>query len=181
MRNPGAPRIETFISSEQIAQRVAQLGRQISDDARGQPLVVVGILKGAFVFLADLVRRIDVPLSIEFMGVSSYVGTQSTGHVQITRDLAADIQGAHVLLVEDIVDTGKTMDFLLDLLRVRQPASIRLCTLLSKPEAHCMRSKIDYVGFEIGDEFVVGYGLDLDGRFRELPYVGRITGNDPSP
>jgi hypoxanthine phosphoribosyltransferase len=124
--------------------------------------------------LADLVRKISCPMNIEFIGVSSYEGTSSTGEVRITSDLYQEIRGRHVLVVEDIVDTGRTVDFLLDVLRVRGPKSLKICTLLSKPDAHIMNNKVDYVGFEITNEFVVGYGLDLDGNYREIPYIAQI-------
>lgn len=156
-----------------IAKRVAVLGEQITRDFHGEPVVVVGVLKGAFVFLADLVRQIKLPIQIEFVGVSSYEGTTS-GHVRITRDLSADIQGKNLLLVEDIIDTGKTIDHLLAILKTRGPKTVRVCALLSKPEAHDMTTQIDYTGFEITKEFVVGYGLDLDGCYRELPYIAQV-------
>ena len=120
-----------------------------------------------------------MPLCVEFIGVSSYKGTQSTGQVRITHDLSIDLEGKNVLLVEDIVDSGVTIDYLLDLLKVRNPAALKVCTLLSKPHAHKMKHDLDYVGFTVGDEFVVGYGLDVDGRFRELPYIGTVEQKSP--
>ncbi len=157
-----------------IAKRIKELGEQITRDYAGEPLLVVSVLKGAFIFTADLVRQIKTPLEIDFIGLSSYEGTQSTGHVRITSDLSSKIEGRNVLLVEDIVDTGKTLDFLRDMFSLRNPKSLRVCTLLSKPEAHQMKTPVDYVGFEITREFVIGYGLDLDQRYRELPFIAQV-------
>lgn len=157
-----------------IARRIKELGEQITRDYGGEPVLVVSVLKGAFIFTADLVRQIKVPLEVDFIGLSSYEGTQSTGHVRITSDLSSKIEGRHVLLVEDIVDTGKTLDFLRDMFSLRKPRSLRVCALLSKPEAHQMKTPVDYTGFEITREFVIGYGLDLDQRFRELPYIAQV-------
>jgi hypoxanthine phosphoribosyltransferase len=163
-----------LFTAEQIAARVKELGKKITEDFNGEPIVCVGVLKGAFVFVADLIRAIDSPVSVEFIGVASYEGTMSTGHVRLTHDLAADIEGRNVLLVEDIIDTGRTIDYLMDTLTVRKPKQIRVATFLSKPEAHEMKRKIDYVGFEIPNDFVIGYGLDLDQYYRNLPYVGQV-------
>ena len=160
---------------QQISHRVQELGAQITRDYAGESLVCVGVMKGALIFLADLVRAIELPTTMEFIGVSSYDGTQSTGHVRLTHDLTADIKGKHVLLVEDIIDTGRTIDYLMDVLRVRGPKSIRVASFLSKPEAHVLKTNIDYVGFEISKEFVIGYGLDLDQYYRNLPYVAQVT------
>lgn len=157
-----------------IAKRIAELGKQISEDYENKSLVVVGVLKGSVIFLADLIRKISVPLEIEFIGVTSYQGTESTGHVQITQDLRCEIKGRHVLVVEDIVDTGLTIDYLLEVFNIRQPSSLKICTLLSKPDSQIMKRDLDYVGFEISKEFVVGYGLDLDGAYRQLPYIAQI-------
>ena len=161
----------------QIAERVSELGRQISADYYGKNLLVVGVLKGSVVFLADLIRAIDTPLAIDFIGVSSYEGTKSSGVVRITHDLSADLHGKEVLVVEDIIDTGRTIDFLLDVLTVRKPNSLKIAGLLAKPEAHVMHHKIDYVGFKISREFVVGYGLDLDGAYRNLPDIMQVVEN----
>ncbi len=158
-----------LISADRLATRVRELGQRISRDYQGQQLCVIGVLKGSFIFLADLVRAIDVPCEIEFIGVSSYEGMHSTGHVRINYDLSVDIEGKHVLLVEDIIDTGNTIDYLLKTLSVRQPKSLKVACLLSKPEAHQIQLNIDYTGFEISKEFVIGYGLDLDGLHRNLP------------
>ncbi len=164
----------TLFDAAQIASRITALGAQITKDYAGETLVCVGVLKGAFIFLADLVRAIDLPLTVEFIGVASYAGTNSTGHVQLTLDLSADIKGKHVLLIEDIIDTGHTIDYLIETLQVRGPKSLRVASFLSKPEAHQMDHHIDYVGFEITKEFVIGYGLDLDQFYRNLPYLGQV-------
>lgn len=170
------PNIQVMIDEAQLAKRIRELGARITADFKGEEVVLVGILKGAFVFLADLVRSINLQTEIEFIGVASYEGTKSTGHVRLTRDLGCEIRGRHVILVEDIVDTGKTLDYLLDMLKLRDPKSLRICSLLSKPEAYDMRHKIDYLGFEIPNDFVIGYGLDWDGKYRNLPYIGKVIG-----
>ncbi len=161
-----------LITEERLRTRVAELGREITRDYEGQPLVVVAVLKGSFVFVADLVRAVRLPLEVEFIGISSYAGTASSGVVQITQDLTRPIAGEHVLLVEDIVDSGLTMSYLLDNLSTRRPASVQVCALLEKPARAKVKVPIAYKGFEIPDEFVVGYGLDADGKYRNLPYVG---------
>jgi hypoxanthine phosphoribosyltransferase len=158
-----------------LAKRISALAEQITKDFAGEELVCVCVLKGSVIFFSDLVRKIKLPLNLEFIGVKSYEGTASTGHVQITTDLTADISDKNVLVIEDIVDTGMTIDFLINTLKVRNPKSLRVCALLSKPEAHIMKNQIDYVGFEIEREFVIGYGLDLEGRYRELPYIAQVS------
>lgn len=165
----------TMLSSEQIATRVRDLGLDITRDYAERSLVLVCVLKGSFVFAADLARAIDLPLRIDFLGVRSYgQGTETTGVVQITQDLARPIEHEDVLLVEDIVDTGLTMAHLVELLRTRGPASVKICALLHKPTRARVAVAIDYLGFTIEDRFVVGYGLDLDDRYRNLPYVGVV-------
>ncbi len=168
----GAGKVEVLISEADLAARVKALGAEITRDHAGRSLVVIGVLKGSFIFLADLVRAIDLPVSIDFIGISSYQGTRSTGVVQITSDLTRPIEGKDVLLVEDIVDTGLSMRYLLDNLATRKPASLQVCALLEKPSRAIVKVPIAYRGFEIGDEFVVGYGLDWDGKMRNLPFVG---------
>lgn len=165
---------QPLFDEARIAARIRELGAQITSDFNGKPIVCVGVLKGAFIFLADLVRSINLPLTVEFIGVASYHGTESTGHVRLTHDLSIDIKDKNVLLIEDIIDTGHTIDYLLDTLLVRGPKSLKIATFLSKPEAHCMHHKIDYVGFEISREFVIGYGLDLDQQYRNLPYLAQV-------
>jgi hypoxanthine phosphoribosyltransferase len=165
-------RLEPLITEERLRARITEMGRDITRDYAGQTLVVVAVLKGSFVFVADLVRAIALPLEVEFVGISSYAGTQSSGVVQITQDLTRPIAGEHVLLVEDIVDSGLTMSYLLDNLSTRRPASVQVCALLEKPARAKVKVPIAYKGFEIPDAFVVGYGLDVDGKYRNLPYVG---------
>jgi hypoxanthine phosphoribosyltransferase len=167
-----AEKVDVLIAEEDLRARVAALGAQITRDHAGRPLVVVGVLKGSFIFLADLVRAIALPITVDFIGISSYQGTRSSGVVQITSDLTRPIEGKDVLLVEDIVDTGLSMRYLLDNLATRRPASVKVCALLEKPARAVVKVPIDYRGFEIGDEFVVGYGLDWDGKLRNLPFVG---------
>ncbi len=168
----GTTHVDVLISADRLAARVAELGRDITRDHAGKALVVVGVLKGSFIFLADLVRAIDLPISIDFIGITSYQGASTTGVVQITSDLTRPSDGKHELLVEDIVDTGLSMRYLLDNLATRQPASVKVCALLEKPARARVKVPIDYRGFVIGDEFVVGYGLDWDGRMRNLPFIG---------
>jgi hypoxanthine phosphoribosyltransferase len=163
----------TMITAERIASRVAELGASITRDYAGRNLVVVCVLKGSFVFAADLTRAIELPLRIDFLGVRSYgEDTESSGVVQITQDLSRPIEHDDVLLVEDIVDTGLTVAHLIDLLRTRAPSSVRVCALLHKPARARKQVPIDYVGFTIDDRFVVGYGLDFAERYRNLPYIG---------
>ena len=166
--------LKPLFDEKMLAKRVAELGRQISQDYGKEEIICVGVLKGSVIFLADLMRHITAPQRLEFIGVASYDGTVSTGHVRITHDLTAEIKGKNILLVEDIVDTGMTIDFLMDTLKVREPKSLKICALLSKPDAHIMHNDLDYVGFEISKEFVVGYGLDFNGRYRELPYIAQV-------
>jgi hypoxanthine phosphoribosyltransferase len=169
----GSP--EQLISASEIAARVTALGRQIAADYQGKPLVLLCVLKGSFVFAADLARAIDLPLRVEFLGVRSYGDdTRSSGVVQITLDLARPIAGDHVLLVEDIVDTGLTLSYLREQLLARTPASVKVCALLHKPARSVKSVTIDYLGFTVEDVFVVGYGLDHAERHRNLPYVGVI-------
>jgi hypoxanthine phosphoribosyltransferase len=161
-----------LITEERLRARIAELGRDITRDYTGRSLIVVAVLKGSFMFVADLVRAVKLPLEVEFIGISSYAGTASSGVVQITQDLSRPIAGEHVLLVEDVVDSGLTMSYLLDNLQTRRPASLQVCALLEKPARAKVKVPIAYRGFEIPDEFVVGYGLDVDGKYRNLPYVG---------
>src|SRR5579884_2340173 len=166
-----ADRLVTMITAEQIAARVRELGERITRDYAGRDLVLVCVLKGSFVFAADLARAVDLPMRLDFLGVRSYgAGTETSGVVQITSDLSRPIQGEDVLLVEDIVDSGLTVAHLTDLLRTRAPASVRVCALLHKPSRARVPSPVDYVGFTIEDRFVVGYGMDFAERYRNLPY-----------
>ena len=170
--------IKVQISAEQIAARVKELGEQIARDYAGKELVLVGVLKGSFLFLADLARAIPSnEVRVEFLGLASYGDeTKSSGVVQITADLTKPIDGKDVLVVEDIVDTGLTMDYLMENLRTRHPASVKLCALLHKPSRMKKQITIDYLGFTIPDLFVIGYGLDYAQRFRNLPYIGVLEG-----
>lgn len=162
-----------LISAAAISKRVAELGRDIDAQMPPGPLTVVGVLRGAFVFMADLVRVIPRPMTCDFLGVRSYGDTTlSSGVVEITSDLGTTITDRHVLLVEDIADTGLTLKYLLDLLSARAPASLRTCALLSKPSRRMIDVRVDFVGFEVPDEFVVGYGLDAGQLYRNLPYIG---------
>ena len=168
-------RIHVMISEDQIRARVKELGAQISAEYQDRPLVLVCVLKGSFVFAADLARAIDLPLRIDFLGVRSYgEGTESSGVVQITQDLSRPIAGEDILFVEDIVDTGLTLAHLKDLFRTRQPRSVKVCSLLHKPARARVEVKIDYLGFTIEDKFVVGYGLDVAEKFRNLPFIGVV-------
>ena len=167
-------KIEVLLSEEKLRARIAELGADIARDYRGKLLKLVGVLKGSFMFMADLARAIDLPLKMDFIGTSSYQGTKTSGVVRITNDLSRPIDGEHILLVEDIVDTGLTMQYLLENLATRHPASVKVCALLEKPARAKVQVPIDYKGFTIPDEFVVGYGLDWDGRFRNLPFVGVV-------
>jgi hypoxanthine phosphoribosyltransferase len=160
-----------------IARRVAELGASITADFRGRELCVVAVLKGSFMFMADLVRAIGLPLTCEFIGISSYGdATRSSGIVRITHDLQRSIEGKDVLLVEDIIDTGLSMAYLLENFQTRRPRTIKVCTLLEKPDNAQVRVPIDYVGFRIPNHFVVGYGLDAAGVYRNLPYIGIYRG-----
>ncbi len=156
-----------------LKDKCQEMGQQLAKDYAGKDLLVVGILKGSVMFFADLTRNINIPLNIDFMVASSYGnGTETSGKVNIKKDLSVDIKGRHVLLVEDIIDSGVTMSQLMELLRQREPASLKLCALLSKPSRRQVDVKIDYCGFEIPDEFVVGYGLDYAEKYRNLPLIG---------
>ena len=163
-----------LVTEEQLKSKVNELGAQITKDYEGRDLLLVSILKGSVVFMADLMRAIRMPCGIDFMVVSSYGGanTTSTGLVKIVKDLDQDLSGKDLLIVEDILDTGITLSHLVPMLKLRNPASVRLCTILSKPSRRKADIVPDYLGFEVPDEFVVGYGLDYDEKYRNLPYVG---------
>lgn len=167
--------LHVLISEEQIRARVKELGEQITREYQGQELVAVCVLKGSFPFFADLVRHIDLPMECDFLGLSSYgSATRTSGVVKITSDLTRAIGDRHVLVVEDIVDTGLTMNYLLENLWTRRPASVKVCSLLYKPANTVVDVQIDYLGFTIEDRFVIGYGLDLDQYYRNLPYIGYL-------
>jgi hypoxanthine phosphoribosyltransferase len=170
--------IEVLLSEDLLRERVKQLGTEISRDYAGQPLLLVGILKGSVVFLADLIRSIDIPLEYDFVAISSYgADTRSSGVVRLLKDLDASIEGRHILIVEDIVDTGWTLrlSYLAENMKARKAASVKVCALLDKPSRRQVDVGVDYCGFVIDDVFVVGYGLDYDGKYRNLPYVGVIN------
>jgi hypoxanthine phosphoribosyltransferase len=163
---------EVLIPSSEIQEEVEQLGRLITKDYRGEKPLLVGVLRGAVIFLGDLMRDIDLPCEIDFMDISSYgTGTSSSGVVRILKDLEEDITGRHVLIVEDIIDTGLTLSYLRRSLLARKPASLEICALLSKPSRRRVELEVNYLGFELPDEFVVGYGLDFAGAYRNLPDI----------
>ena len=164
---------EVLFSEAQLDVKVSELGARISKDYEGKNPLIVSVLKGSYVFMADLTRKITIPCNIDFMAVSSYGnGTKTTGEVQIIKDIGSKIDGRDLIIVEDILDSGVTLSFLMKILKARGANSIRLCTLLSKPERRKVDVPIDYLGFEIPDEFVVGYGLDYAEKYRNLPYIG---------
>ena len=167
------------LDREQILRRIDELGEQIRDDYRGEPLHLVCVLNGAFIFMADLVRAIDLPLTVDFLSVSSYGSrTESSGEVRLVKDLDLSLKGRHVLLVEDIIDTGLTMQYLRGYLNGRGPLSVKVATLLSKPSRRLVDVEIDYLGFEIEDAFVYGYGLDVAHQYRNVPFVTSNESNE---
>jgi hypoxanthine phosphoribosyltransferase len=173
---------ETIVPPDTLKERVAELAAEITNDYRGRELFLMGVLKGAVFFLADLMREIDLPCEVDFMAVSSYGSlTDSSGVVRILKDLDAPIEGRDVLIVEDVVDSGLTLAYLLRSLRSRHPRSLEVCALLVKPHRRKVDLPIRYVGFEIPDRYVVGYGLDLDQRYRNLPYVAAIEDSRREP
>ena len=168
--------VEVLISREKVEERIKELAKEIEKDYAGKELVCVGLLKGSVMFMADLIKAVDLDLRIDFMKVSSYgSGTNSTGVVKILKDVDVDLAGKDVLIVEDIIDTGLTILNVKDFLSKKNPNSVKVCTLLDKPSRRVVEVKGEYVGFEIPDEFVVGYGLDFDEKYRNLPFVGRFV------
>ncbi len=168
-------KIRVLVNEEAVNTRIAELGEQISKDYEGKEVHLICVLRGGVFFMCELAKRITVPVSMDFMSVSSYGNdTKSSGVVKIVKDLDETIKGKDVLVVEDIVDSGRTLSYLLDNLKSRQPASLRLCTLLDKPERRVIPVDVNYIGFEIPDEFVVGYGLDYAQKYRNLPYIGVV-------
>ena len=164
---------QVLYTEEELRRRVKELGAQITADYRGRRPMLVSVLRGSYIFMADLTRAIDLDLTVDFMVVSSYgAGTVSSGQVEIKKDLSDSIEGRDLIIVEDILDSGNTLYYLMDVLKARKPASIRLCTLMDKPDRRTRPITADYVGFTIPDAFIVGYGLDYDERYRNLPYVG---------
>jgi len=170
--------IRTLISEEEIQAKLKEMGQAITEDYQGKDLLVVGVLKGAFMVMADLARYIDLPIEFDFMAVSSYgASTQSSGVVRILKDLDQEIAGKHILIVEDIIDSGLTLSYLIKSLNVRKPASIEIAAVLWKEGIQRVPIDVKYPGFSIGPEFVIGYGLDYAGKYRNLPYVGVMEGN----
>ncbi len=170
-----AEHVEVLLTEAEVDARIQAIGEQISRDYQGKQVHLICVLKGGSFFLCELAKRITVPVSLDFMSVSSYGSdTKSSGVVKIVKDLDESIKGKDVLVVEDIVDSGRTLNYLLAMLQDREPSSLRLCTLLDKPERRVADVKVDYTGFQIPDEFVVGYGLDYDQRYRNLPYIGIV-------
>jgi hypoxanthine phosphoribosyltransferase len=167
--------MDILITAEQISERVGELGRQISEEYEGKTIHLVCVLKGAYAFLADLGRSLTVPTTMDFLAMTSYgQGTTTSGEVQLTKDLDSGLEGRDVLIVEDIADTGLTLRYLYNMLKSRSPASLRVVAFLDKPSRRLVDVPLDYVGFEIPDRFVVGYGLDLDQNYRHLPYIAAL-------
>ncbi len=173
-------RLEILISREEIEKRVKELAEEISRDFAGEDPLMLGILNGAFVFMADLIREMSVPVEVEFIRVKSYSGTDSTGRIDVIMDVSENVSGKNVVIVEDIVDTGLTMDFLVRRVVEKGAKSVKICALLDKPSRRVVDVKPDYVGFTIPDYFVVGYGLDYNGRYRELPAIYRVCNSESS-
>ncbi len=172
-----AETVRVLITEEEVAKRVNELGKKISEDYAGKQVHLICVLKGGVFFMCELAKRITIPVSMDFMSVSSYGdGTSSSGVVKIAKDLDETLEGKHVLVVEDIIDSGRTLSYLLQILEKRHPASMKLCTLLDKPDRRVNKVEVNYKGFEIPDEFVVGYGLDYAQKYRNLPYIGVVEG-----
>ena len=173
-----AEKISVMISEEEVDAKIQEIGKQISADYAGKQVHLVCVLKGGSFFMSELAKRITVPVSLDFMSVSSYGSdTKSSGVVRIVKDLDEPLKDKEVIVIEDIVDSGRTLSYLLEMLQQRGPKSMRLCTLLDKPDRRVIPVNVDYTGFQIPDEFVVGYGLDYDQRYRNLPYIGKIELN----
>ena len=172
-----AETVRVLVPEEEVDKKIAELGKKISEDYAGKQVHLICILKGGVFFMCELAKRITVPVSVDFMSVSSYGdGTTSSGIVKIAKDLDESLEGKEVLIVEDIIDSGRTLYYLMEVLQKRKPNSMRLCTLLDKPERRVKDVKVDYVGFNIPDEFVVGYGLDYAQKYRNLPFIGVVEG-----
>lgn len=172
-----AETIKVMLSEEEVSEKIKEMGRRISEDYAGKQVHLICVLKGGVFFMCELAKRISVPVSMDFMSVSSYGdGTSSSGIVKIAKDLDEPLEGKDVIVVEDIIDSGRTLSYLLEILAKRHPNSMRLCTLLDKPDRRVRDVKVDYTGFEIPDEFVVGYGLDYAQKYRNLPYIGIVEG-----
>ena len=171
--------VRVLLTEEEVDERIQAIGEQISRDYAGKQVHLICVLKGGSFFMCELAKRISIPVSLDFMAVSSYgATTKSSGVVKIVKDLDETVKGKDVLVVEDIVDSGRTLSYLLEMLKGREPASLRLCTLLDKPDRRVVPVNVDYTGFQIPDEFVVGYGLDYAQRYRNLPYIGVVEFDD---
>ena len=172
-----AERIRVMIPEAEVDAKIGELGKKISEDYAGKQVHLICILKGSVFFMCELAKRITVPVSLDFMSVSSYGdGTKSSGIVKIAKDLDETLEGKHVIVIEDIIDSGRTLSYLMEVLGKRNPRSLKLCTLLDKPDRRVTEVQVDYVGFEIPDELVVGYGLDYAQKYRNLPYIGVVEG-----
>ena len=172
-------RVEVLISEADVDRKIEEIGKKITEDYAGKSVHVICVLKGGAFFMCELAKRIEVPVSMDFMAVSSYgSGTESSGSIKMIKDLDESIEGKDVLIVEDIVDSGRTLSKLIELLKTRKPASMKVCTLLDKPDRRVVDVKVDYTCFNIPDEFVVGYGLDYDQKYRNLPYIGVVEFED---
>lgn len=170
-----AEHVKVLLTEEEVDARINEIGKQISEDYAGRQVHLICVLKGGSFFMCELAKRITVPVSFDFMSVSSYGGdTKSSGVVKIVKDLDDSIKDKEVIIIEDIIDSGRTLSYLMELLQQRGPKSLSLCTLLDKPDRRVVDVKVDYTGFQIPDEFVVGYGLDYDQRYRNLPYIGIV-------
>lgn len=166
---------EILFSEEKIKEKVEELGKRINEDYSGKDVIVIGVLKGANIFLSDLIRKVDIPITVDFIAVSSYGhSTKSSGVVKINKDLDFSIEDKDILIVEDIIDSGLTLKYLLENLKSRKPKSIGICTLLDKPERRKVDIKVDYIGFNIPDEFIVGYGIDYAEKYRNLPFIASL-------
>ena len=166
--------IKILIDEKQLEERIKELGRQIDEDYKGKEVVLIGLLKGSIMFMAELAKNITNDVQLDFMDVSSYAGTESTGIIKINKDIRDSIEGKDVIIVEDIIDTGRTLTYILEYLKQKSPSSIKIATLLSKPSRRVVKLDADYTGFEIEDKFVIGYGLDYDEKYRNLPYIGYL-------
>ncbi len=167
--------VSTYISAEKIQERINEIAHLVDIDYNGEEVVVIGVLNGAFMFVSDLIRAMQTPVYLDFIAVSSYEGTESTGKLKMLKDIKVDVKDKHVLIIEDIVDTGLTITKLKTLMLERGPKSLKLASLLHKPSRTEHKVDIDYLGFEIEDKFVIGYGLDFNGLYRELPYIGEYS------
>ena len=165
-------KIEILITQEELDKRISEIAEQISKDFKGEDITLVCVLKGGVMFMVDMAKKLNQKVEFEFIDVSSYQGTSSTGKLTINKDLETSVEGKHVILLEDIVDTGRTLSYLIEYLKEKKPASLKLCTLLDKPSRRVIDVNADYIGFTIPDAFIVGYGLDYDQKYRNLPYIG---------